>query len=128
MNTNHNKKCLIINNNECLIIVDKNMDDKYFCKLPLLDNIKESIKNENKIIDVNDNFSILKTKDEISPWNLFDPFPPENYYDYGYLILKNKSGEFTSNTSDKPAEITTYRYWELLSINDKKLINLYING
>lgn len=56
--------------------------------------------------NVGEHLVLLATGEKISPWDLLDPFPPANYYDYGYMELVT--------TKDDP-------HWKDLKTGDKNL-------
>jgi hypothetical protein len=87
--------------------------------LPLLSEVKKSVQLISQISKVNSDLVMLEAQEEISPWDLFDPFPPSNYVDYGYLEIKKKFGKFISSDIGVSNTKTTHVYWELLSDKEK---------
>lgn len=103
-----------------VIIATKNKDE-YFCRLPLvkeLAQINSYIVNTQPLAQAH---TLVKTTEDVSPWDLLDPFPPDNYYDYGYLELDNKKGDLVF-VSVQSGDETKVIFWETLSEEDKKLI------
>lgn len=109
---NSDIKCLVIakGSNRILVIIE-DRENKSTSRLPLLSEIKQEITQKYQPQLLSNNLNIVLTDDEISPWDLFEPFPPSNYYDYSYLDLNPEKQESLDN----------------LSVEEQKLIKENIN-
>ncbi len=91
----------------CLVIDSgSNNNPKY--RLPKAEEISYQVFRKAKKVNLISEAEAIITKTEISPWDLLDPFPTQDFYDYGYINLKNRS--------------ETNRYWHDLIEEDKILI------
>ena len=88
-------------------VIDEGSDGKPLYRLPQVGELLQAILQSNDKQNVGEQLVLLITNEEISPWDLLDPFPPANYYDYGYMELVK--------TEDDP-------YWKDLKAEDKDLI------
>ena len=104
------EKCLVVMKSltRCLVI-DEGTADKSSYRLPLISEISSAVIKKYLLAPLKNNASLLLTDQEISPWDLLDPFPPNQYYDYAYMEL---------NASKKD------KYWELLNEEDKELVTI----
>ncbi|PIR61973.1 MAG: hypothetical protein COY81_02880 [Candidatus Pacebacteria bacterium CG_4_10_14_0_8_um_filter_43_12] len=102
------EKCLVVMKGytRCFVI-DESSADMLSHRLPLVGEISSEVIKKYLLVPLENNLSLLLTEEEISPWNLLDPFPPQQYYDYGYVELNAKAED---------------KYWKLLNGEDKELV------
>ena len=101
-----------------MVVIVEDRLGEYYCRLPLLNEIEF----DNKLIisqQLGDGFIILQTLEEISPWDGFKPFPPQNYVDYGYMELASKKGEMRITEEGAESQLG---YWGNLSKQEKIFI------
>lgn len=109
------------NTARCLLIIQQKSEDKLVATLPLvemLDLEKVQVVDEKQL---SEEVVLLHTDREYSPWDLFKPFPPENYYDYGYIDILDLTGGFTLRDGDSVQE---YKCQDLLDAKTSGAITL----
>lgn len=102
------EKCLVIMKGltSCFVI-DAGSIDTTIYRLPLLSEISREVIKKHSLSLVGNNLHLLITEEEqLSPWDLLDPFPPHNYHDFNHMELLKLEDDC----------------WELLNQGDKELI------
>lgn len=88
-------------------VIDEGSDGKPSYRLPRAGELSQAVLQGNDNKNFSERLVLLTTNEEISPWDLLDPFPPAHYNDYGYMELLE--------TEDDPC-------WKDLKTEDKHLI------
>lgn len=121
------QKCFITSdNNRYLLIIDLADigGDSYTARLPVRSQILEEVLNKSIVRSTLDNGILIKTDGDIGPWDLFKDFPPDNYWEYGYISSDITCSFFVTKVSDNIKK--EFKYWDILIEEDKILFEKLI--
>jgi hypothetical protein len=105
-----------------LVIITKTSKDGYQCRLPQVTEVSNTILSAYTVKSLDKTTLLVNTGDtEVAPWDLFDPFPPKNYFDYGYLDLKSKQGSTIINELENN-QTFTFHFWRNLLQKEKHAV------
>lgn len=72
------------------VVVNEGTYETPIYRLPKLSEIAKKISGQLSQQKLSSDLSLFLTDEEVSPWDLFEPFPPPNFVDYTFLDLLPK--------------------------------------